>query len=103
VILDAKTGAEIRRVTNDEHSFAPVWSPAGDSIAFLHLDGSIVDLHMVKLEGTPGAWTVGEPTAITEVSGLDAASRPSWFVGPGELPAGTAAPTSSGAAASTAP
>jgi Tol biopolymer transport system component len=103
VILDAKTGAEIRRVTNDEHSFAPVWSPAGDSIAFLHLDGSIVDLHMVELDGTPGQWTVGEPTAITEVSGLDAASRPSWFVGPGELPAGTAAPTGSGASSSAAP
>lgn len=102
VILDAKTGAEIRRVTNDEHSFAPVWSPAGDSIAFLHLDGSIVDLHMVKLEGAPGQWTVGEPSAITEVSGLDAASRPSWFVGPGELPAGTAAPTGSGGAGASA-
>jgi Tol biopolymer transport system component len=100
VILDAKNGAEILRVTNDDHSFAPVWSPAGDAIAFLHLDGSIVDLHMVKLEGAAGSWTVGPVTPLTNVSGLDAASRPSWFVPTSELPAVTAppSPASSGSA-----
>ena len=36
VILDAKTGAEVLRVTNDGRSWAPVFSPAGDGIAFLH-------------------------------------------------------------------
>jgi hypothetical protein len=25
--------------TNDGHSFAPIWSPAGDQIAFLHVNG----------------------------------------------------------------
>jgi Tol biopolymer transport system component len=97
VVLDAKTGAEILRVTNDEHSFAPVWSPAGDAIAFLHLDGSIVDLHMVKLDGPGGVWTVGPVTPLTNVSGLDAASRPSWFVPVAEMPAATAPPAASGA------
>ena len=47
VILDGTTGAELLRVTDDDGSFSPVWSPAGDSIAFLHLDGAIVDLEMV--------------------------------------------------------
>lgn len=93
VILDAKSGAEILRVTNDDHSFSPVWSPAGDAIAFLHLEGSIVDLQMVKLDGTPGAWTVGPVTGVTEVSGLDAASRPSWFVSASELPVPSVAPS----------
>jgi Tol biopolymer transport system component len=93
VILDAKSGAEILRVTNDDHSFSPVWSPAGDAVAFLHLEGSIVDLKMVKLDGTAGAWTVGPVTGVTEVSGLDAASRPSWFVPASELPAQTVAPS----------
>ena len=93
VILDAKSGAEILRVTNDDHSFSPVWSPAGDAIAFLHLEGSIVDLQMVKLDGAAGAWTVGPVTGVTEVSGLDAASRPSWFVLASELPVPSVAPS----------
>ena len=107
VILDAATGAEILRVTNDAGSFSPAWSPAGDAIAFLHLDGNIVDLQMATLDGAPGSWTVAKTTSLTEVSGLDAASRPSWFVPPGELPAAPSvapsiAPASS-ASASTAP
>jgi Tol biopolymer transport system component len=96
VILDAKDGAEVLRVTNDDHSFAPVWSPAGDAISFLHLDGSIVDLHMVMLEGSEGSWTVSPVTPLTNVSGLDAASRPSWFVPVAEMPAATAPPSASG-------
>ena len=43
MILDA-AGKEVLRVTDDAHSFSPVWSPAGDAIAFLHLAGTIVDL-----------------------------------------------------------
>ena len=95
-ILDANTGAELLRVTNDGASFSPVWSPAGDAIAFLHLEGMIVDLRMVKLEGSAGSWTVGDAINLTEVSGLDAASRPGWFIPPGEMPAGTAPPSGSG-------
>ncbi len=107
VILDGSTGAEILRVTDDGGSFSPVWSPAGDAIAYLHLDGSIVDLKMATLDGAAGSWTIGETTSLTEVSGLDAASRPGWFIPPGEMPAQTAAPSSvapaSSPPASTAP
>jgi len=107
VILDAATGAEILRVTDDAASFSPAWSPAGDAIAFLHLDGNIVDLQMATLDGPPGGWTVAKTTSLTEVSGLDAASRPGWFVPPGELPAAPSVPPSiapaSSAPASTAP
>src|SRR5947209_14287193 len=35
VILDAANGHEIQRVTTDDSSAAPIWSPAGDAIAFL--------------------------------------------------------------------
>jgi hypothetical protein len=83
-----------------------VWSPAGDAIAFLRLDGAIADLFEVKLDGTPGNWTKGDETQLTEVSGLDAASRPGWFIPPSELPAPSVAPSSSAgpsAPASTAP
>jgi Tol biopolymer transport system component len=107
VILDGATGAEILRITDDDGSFSPVWSPAGDAIAYLHLDGSIVDLKMATLDGAAGSWTVGETTSLTEVSGLDAASKPGWFIPADELPEPTTAPRSaapaSAAPASTAP
>jgi Tol biopolymer transport system component len=106
VIIDSISGNELLRLTNDHHSFSPVWSPAGDAIAFLRLDGAIADLFEVKLNGTPGTWTKGDETQLTEVSGLDAASRPGWFIPPSELPAPSAAPSSSAGSsppASTAP
>ena len=56
--------------------------------------GQTVDLRLAKLEGTAPAWTVAGIENLTEVSGLDAASRPDWYIPPALLPAaGTAAPT----------
>jgi Tol biopolymer transport system component len=95
VILDLK-GTEILRVTNDDHSFSPVWAPTGDSIAFLHLAGQIVDLDLARLDGANGAWTVKETVPLTQVSGLDAASRPNWFVPAADLPAPTPGATTGG-------
>ena len=104
VILDANTGHELMRVTDDGASWAPSWSPAGDGIAFLHVVGQTVDLKLAKLEGTAGAWTVKETIGLTEVSGLDAASRPDWFIPPSLLPAiSTPAPSPSAAAPSSSP
>ena len=51
VILDARTGAERLRLTNDTNSFDPVWSPAGDAIAFFRVDRGVVDLELVRLAG----------------------------------------------------
>ncbi len=93
VILDTN-GTELLRVTGDNHSFSPVWSPAGDAIAFLHLGGTIVDLWMAKVDASSGQWTVTKTTDLTKVSGLDGASRPSWFVPASELPAPTPGPSS---------
>ena len=104
VILDANSGHELMRVTDDGASWAPSWSPAGDGIAFLHVVGQTVDLKLAKLEGTAGAWTVKETIGLTEVSGLDAASRPDWFIPPSLLPAiSTPAPSASAAAPSSSP
>ncbi|HEY2916655.1 MAG TPA: hypothetical protein VGI98_05500 [Candidatus Limnocylindrales bacterium] len=86
VILDSRTGAELLRLTNDELSFDPVWSPAGDAIAFFRVDHGVVDLELAKLDGTAGAWTVGDVIPLTLSAGLDAASRASWFIPPSELP-----------------
>lgn len=87
VILDANTGHELMRVTDDDASWAPSWSPAGDGIAFLHIVGQTVDLRLARLDGTPGSWTVKETIGLTEVSGLDAASRPDWYIPASLLPA----------------
>ena len=55
VILNASNGNELLRLTDDDASWAPSWSPAGDSIAFLHIEGQTVDLRLAKLDGTrPG-------------------------------------------------
>jgi Tol biopolymer transport system component len=95
VILDAGTGRELQRLTNDGASWAPVWSPIGDAIAFLHIQGQIVDLKMIRLDGDAPNWTVKDTTDLTEVSGLDGSSRPGWFVPADQLPAPTPTPVSS--------
>ncbi len=106
VILDASNGRELLRLTDDGASWAPVWSPLGDSIAFLHIQGQIVDLKLVRLDGTAPDWTVKDVISLTEVSGLDGESRPGWFIPADQLPAASptpAASTAPSASGSTAP
>lgn len=95
VILDATNGREIERLTTDGASWAPVWSPVGDSIAFLHIRGQIVDLDLIRFDGTAPDWTVKDVIALTEVSGLDGDSRPGWFVPANEIPKPSPTPVSS--------
>lgn len=85
VILDPKTGSQFR-VTTDESSFSPVWSPKGDAIAFLRVEHGVVDLYLMPLLGTAPNWTLGTPIPLTISAGLDAASRPSWFIPADQLP-----------------
>ncbi len=97
-ILDS-SGKEVLRITDDGHSFSPIWSPTGDAVAFLHLAGTIVDLKLAKLDASSGRWVVTKTLDLTKVSGLDGASRPSWFVPAAELPTptpGTSLPASAG-------
>ena len=75
-------GKEVMRVTDDDHSFSPVWSPAGRrrSRSFTSradrrpADGE-ARRHRAGLDGH-------ETVDLTKVSGLDGASRPDWFVPP---------------------
>ena len=92
VVLDLKTGTELLRLTNDGRSWGPVWSPAGDAIAYLHIEGGIVDLKLARLKGAGPDWTVDETIDLTRLSGLDGGSRPSWYIPPDQLPAPTPAP-----------
>lgn len=93
VILDARTGAERLRLTNDTNSFDPVWSPAGDAIAFFRVDRGVVDLELVKLTGAAPDWKIGDTLALTVAAGLDASSRPGWFIPADQLPKPTPSPT----------
>ncbi len=106
-ILDARSGAEVFRVTDDGRSWSPVWSPIGDAVAFLHEEDGIVDLHLARLGGTAPSWEVTEIVNVTEVSDLSATSRPGWFVPPEDLPPLPTAPPSlepsTGASAPAAP
>ena len=87
VILDARNGRRAApRDPTTSSSFSPVWSPKGDAIAFFRVEHGVVDLYLVPLTGTAPDWTVGEPLALTISAGLDAASRPAWFIPASELP-----------------
>jgi Tol biopolymer transport system component len=93
VILSGSTGNEVMRLTDDGASWGPTWSPAGDAVAFLHGVGQTVDLQLAKLDGRGPNWTIADTIDLTEVSGLDAASRPDWYVPPALTPPATAAPS----------
>ena len=92
VIIDARTGAEVLRLTNDQSSFAPAWSPAGDAIAFQRVQGGVVDLWLVKLTGSGSNLQVGMALALTVAAGLDGTSRESWFIPADQLPKPTPTP-----------
>jgi Tol biopolymer transport system component len=104
VILDAKTGAQLLAVTNDGHSWAPAWSPAGDAIVFLTASGEDLDLDMTVIRRTGSAFSLGDRLPVTDLSQLDGTSRPSWYVPPELLPtpapSATPAPTPSSSAPS---
>jgi hypothetical protein len=85
-IIDARNGSEVLRLTRDGQSFAPVWSPKGDTIAYMHIDGLIVDLKMIGLSGTAPAWTAEQLPDVTQYSGLDGGSGASWYIPPDQLP-----------------
>lgn len=93
VILDALRGTEILRVTSDERSFDPIWSPAGDAIAYLSIDGGVTDLWLAKLDVSGVPALKGDPLALTIAAGLDAASRPGWWIPAELLPTPTPSPT----------
>jgi Tol biopolymer transport system component len=103
VVLDAVTGAEVVRLTNDGSSWAPAWSPAGNQVAFLHVSGQVVDLRLVTLTGGEPNWTVGDPLDLTTDAGLDGVSRPDWFVPASQLPPPSAAPSPSVASSPASP
>jgi Tol biopolymer transport system component len=96
VILNASSGAEVARLTNDGGSFAPTWSPDGTAVAFLHAQGTGIDLDLAVL-GPGSPFATSQIIALTESSLLDGTSRPAWFIPALELP--TPVPTAPPASA----
>jgi len=83
VILDGR-GTELLRVTSGGRSFDPVWSPIGDSLAYLEIDRGVTDLWLVPVDISGLPEIDGDRLQLTLAAGLDAASRPGWWV-PDEL------------------
>ncbi len=92
VIIRADDGTLVTRLTRDGGAIAPSWSPDGRQIAYLKVDGQHIDLHVLTLSDD-GRFSVEEDDAITSDSGLDANSRPAWFMPPDLIP--TPAPSAS--------
>lgn len=103
VILNASTGALLLRLTSDGHSFEPIWSPAGDQIAFLRVDGLSIDLWVATLSGSGTNFSVTGTEPLTSQSALDGTSKPSWFVSATDMPSPVASPPSGAPGASASP
>ena len=76
MVLDPGTGAELARLTNDSNSFAPVWSPDGDQIAFLHRQGLGVDLEIMTLTIDTGGITLVDTKPVTQDGSWTRRPRP---------------------------
>lgn len=80
VILDPDTWEVVARLTTDGRSFAPVWSPNGDQIAYLHADGLDTNVRVMTLaQGATGP-TLLQDQAVTVDGKIDPESPPAWFI-----------------------
>lgn len=80
VIVSAKRGDELAGLTTDGDSFAPVVSPDGDQIAYLHRDGVDIDIRVMTLAFEGSAITLIDDVPITNDGGIDAGSTPAWYI-----------------------
>jgi Tol biopolymer transport system component len=104
VVLDATSGKMLAKVTSDDASWAPVWSPDGDKLVYMHLTGTIVDLNMVYISGSGASLTFKIEPDLTEYSGLDGQSAAAWYIpGYGPPPSSTDTPAPSGSTTDASP
>jgi len=86
VILEPSRGDVRVTLTNDGDSFAPVVSPAGDQIAYLHRDGVDIDVRVMDLAfGDDGSITLVADQPVTQDGNIDGESPPNWFIPASEL------------------
>jgi Tol biopolymer transport system component len=86
VILDPARGDVRVQLTHDGSSFAPVVSPAGDQIAYLHRDGIDIDVRVMDLAfDEDGTITLAGDQPVTQDGNIDGESPPNWFIPASEL------------------
>jgi dipeptidyl aminopeptidase/acylaminoacyl peptidase len=97
VILDPRRGDVRVTLTNDGDSFAPVVSPDGDQIAYLHRDGIKIDVRVMTLDiDAAGKISLVEDRPVTDDGSIDGESPPEWFIPADELtPRATPEPATS--------
>jgi Tol biopolymer transport system component len=79
VILDARNGTELARLTRNGAGFAPAWSPDGTQIAYLSIGTLGIDLRLLTL--APGAgFQVASDKPVTDDGQLEGGSPPAWFI-----------------------
>lgn len=86
VILNARLGSELARLTTNERSFSPVWSPIGDAVAYLEIDRGVTDLWLAPIDASGAPAAGADRIQLTLAAGLDAGSRPGWWVPPELIP-----------------
>ena len=80
-IIGANRGDVRSILTRGGNSFAPEVSPDGDQIAYLHRDGTDVNLRVMTLDVDGGGFpTLLADQAVTTDGLVDGESSPSWFV-----------------------
>jgi dipeptidyl aminopeptidase/acylaminoacyl peptidase len=80
VIISANRGVQRIALTTDGDSFAPVVSPDGDQIAYLHRDGVNIDLRVLTLDLSNGTITLVDDQPVTNDGAIDASSPPAWYI-----------------------
>jgi Tol biopolymer transport system component len=80
-IITVRRGDVRVKLTDDGNSFAPVFSPDGDQIVYLHRDGTDIDLRVMTLEiDERGKISLIDDLPVTRDGGVDGESTPSWFI-----------------------
>lgn len=86
VVINTRNGDIKSKLTTDFNSFAPVVSPDGDQIAYLHRDGTQINLRVMTLDiDDRGNITLLSDQAVTSDGGVDGGSSPSWYVPKSQL------------------
>lgn len=87
-IIDPRRGDVRVLLTDDGNSFAPVVSPDGSQIAYLHRDGVDIDVRVMTLDiASDGKITLLEDRPVTDDGSIDGDSPPEWFIPADQLPA----------------
>ena len=76
VVLDPETWEVVARLTTDGVSFAPEWSPNGDQIAYLHVNGLDIDARVMTLDLNGNLTLVSDKAMTVDGRSIPSRHRP---------------------------